>query len=247
MVLRITALALLAATLTAVTTGAQRAKVTSVVVRPDTMTLLVGETGDSVTCTPRNRFLQPLANACTWRATDTTVARVVPFGTGAHSAKVVARKRGTALVIATSSGRADTMTFTALDSVTLSVVSILVRPDSVKVDTGGKVQFCAAARLSNDSIVLTANSQGVAACPPYFQSMPGFSLSEARVRDSVFTVTIDGSDHWFVRGRRTPNGSGYVAAPGDVPYQLLRPRVLGAHKMFGEWWLDKPIPLPKSS
>jgi hypothetical protein len=68
------------------------------------------------------------------------------------------------------------------------------------------------------------------------------------VPDTALTVQILGADQWWVSGTRIPKGArAYVGTEGDVPYQILRPRVLGAHRMFGEWWLDKPIPLLRTS
>ncbi len=125
-----------------------------------------------------------------------------------------------------------------VDSLTIS--SVIVKPDSVKLEVGSTQQFCAAVRLSDDRVVLTTNSEGIAVCPTMFASVPGFTLSAVGllIEDSSLSITIDGGEELveeFPDGRRSP------------PYFIARVTVANAVKVGGEWWLTNPVPVPTAS
>lgn len=87
-------------------------KVAAVSVTPDSMTLYVGDIG-AATCSPRNQAGTPLANACAWTSSDTTVAQPT---TGSQASSITARKKGSVRVLVSVSGKADTLPVVVLDT-----------------------------------------------------------------------------------------------------------------------------------
>lgn len=135
-----------------------------------------------------------------------------------------------------------------VDTIQLSVRSVIVRPDSVpvastipgeQVTARNQAQFCTAARLSDDTVILTATSKAIPVCGPMFANVVGLRLRDpARVTEAQLGVLFDGSD---VIREQYPDGH---LGP---ELRIVRPKVAGAFKVGGEWWLVNPLPVPTSS
>jgi hypothetical protein len=133
----------------------------------------------------------------------------------------------------------------------VTVISLILKPDSAKVAVplpgqvatdSNRVQFCTAARLSDDTVILAENSKGQPGCDLAFTGFAGYRLSSAhriQLRPGGLQVLVEG---------RTPElpmtAAGVLTAS---PYQWVVPRVPGAMHVGGEWWLSTPIALPSSS
>lgn len=206
---------------------------------PATISATVGDRDTVIATVRRNGTICPTC-LVTFRVLDTTRLRLVstfiPKGQKkANGAVLRALKAGTPGLRGGNSGVADTTRWTIIDSTTtppdtttpprLIAVSIIVRPDSAKVDTSATVQFCSAFRMADDSIRISKVSQGVPGCLEQFSSMPGFASGAA----------------YQVASAETPGIHLYGTLLPDSAHVLVRAIVVNALWRDGEWVLIKPL------
>lgn len=179
---------------------------------------------------------------------DTLLLPRTAEGSYAGTVKVTTYRAGASpSAAATATWTAGTIV-TPPDTVTsLQVTSVIVKPDSAKVfavaidsvtgkmkpaTDSNRVLFCAAVRLSDDTVILTTNSDTIATCPKLFAGIPGYVTSARR---AVFPTQV------AVHVEATPSQE--VINGQAVGVQILHVQVADAFYYRGEWWLKRPQPL----
>jgi parallel beta-helix repeat protein len=235
------------------------AKVTTLALLPDSLTLDRGDTA-RVTCVPKNQHGTPLTNTCTWRSTDTAIAKVSTTLT--QTMTVRSYKVGRTLVIGwvpKYSGVRDT-------SVVIVSDTLLTPPDSVPPDSVPPVAVCESGPLNacpGDDLNALAQAAGTGATiavgagryegqtvtPKQGQT---FRLADSTVLDGGRKLTDWTADagRWYVGGQsqnNTDHDTRFCATDSpacSLPEQLwvdgkIQKRVLNlATVTAGAWFLD---------
>jgi hypothetical protein len=204
-------------------------RVSTLTLTPDTLALERGDTA-RVTCTPRNTHGTPLTNTCTWRSTDTAVAKVSTTLT--QTMTVRAYKAGTSLVIGwvpKYSNLRDTTRVTVTDTVTppTGCVSSATKgcPGDdlqAKIAALGAVTFTVGAGVHRHQTLVPKSGQTI-------QGEPGAILTGAR----VLTGWVQDGARWYVGGQTQQRGPAAVD-PNNPRCETTSPRCDHAEDV----WID---------